>query len=85
MLYVGEQQRLGIARVLYHQPAIAVMDESTSAIDETNEDRVFVALQRRNVAMLSVAHRSTTKKYHQFEFLVREDGTWELNPIPPTP
>ena len=47
MLSVGQQQRLGIARLLYHQPNFALMDEATSALDVALEAKV------RSLAKLS--------------------------------
>jgi len=81
VLSVGEQQRLGIARVLYHLPAIVIMDESTSAIDEPNEEKVFLALKKRGIGLLSVAHRSTVKKFHDAMLLMDRSGHWKLQPI----
>lgn len=81
VLSVGEQQRLGIARVLYHLPAVVIMDESTSAIDEPNEEKVFVALRKRRIGLLSVAHRSTVKRFHDSMLLMDRNGTWKLVPI----
>jgi len=81
VLSVGEQQRLGIARILYHLPAVVIMDESTSAIDEPNEEKVFVALRKRGIGLLSVAHRSTVKKFHDSMFLIDRNGNWKLEPI----
>jgi ABC-type uncharacterized transport system fused permease/ATPase subunit len=80
-LSVGEQQRLGIARVLYHQPRIAIMDESTSAVDEPTEELIFEALKRRGIAMLSVAHRSTVAKHHHVLFKIARDGSWSSSPV----
>jgi len=82
VLSVGEQQRLGIARVLYHLPAVVIMDESTSAIDEPNEEKVFIALKKRGIGLLSVAHRSTVKRFHDSMLLMDRSGNWKLEPVP---
>jgi len=81
VLSVGEQQRLSIARVLYHLPSIVIMDESTSAIDEPNEEKVFIAIKKRGIGLLSVAHRSTVKKFHDSMLLMDRSGKWEITPI----
>eukprot|EP00484_Ammonia_sp_Unknown_P000578 CAMPEP_0197021052 /NCGR_PEP_ID=MMETSP1384-20130603/1940_1 /TAXON_ID=29189 /ORGANISM="Ammonia sp." /LENGTH=640 /DNA_ID=CAMNT_0042448801 /DNA_START=97 /DNA_END=2019 /DNA_ORIENTATION=+ len=78
VLSVGEQQRVGIARILYHLPAVVVMDESTSAMDEPVEEQVFMALKKRGIGLLSVAHRSTVKKFHDHVFIIDRDGNWKM-------
>ena len=85
VLSVGEQQRLGLARVLYHKPSVAVMDESTSAIDEPIESRILTEIKSRGIAMLSVAHRSTVKRFHDDVLAVEGPQSWSLHPVNPTP
>ena len=58
----GERQRIGIARALYHDPAILILDEATSALDNTTERAVIEAVEgmkgQRTVVM--IAHRLST-------------------------
>ena len=56
-LSLGEMQQLAIARVLLTDPAFAVLDEATSAIDPAVEKVLFEKLQRRGVTLITVSHR----------------------------
>jgi ABC-type bacteriocin/lantibiotic exporter with double-glycine peptidase domain len=58
----GQRQRLGIARALYHNPAVLVFDEATSALDLDTEKAVMSSLniigEDRTVIMIT--HRLST-------------------------
>jgi vitamin B12/bleomycin/antimicrobial peptide transport system ATP-binding/permease protein len=78
MLSLGEQQRLSFARLLLKNPAIAFLDESTSALDEPNEERMYEYLLKQRYTFVSVGHRSTLLKHHDWLLRIGEEGTWEL-------
>eukprot|EP00760_Papus_ankaliazontas_P001239 PhM_4_TR10434/c0_g1_i1/m.20004 len=71
----GEQQRLGLARVLHQRPAFAVLDECTSALDEDVERHIYEVLRARQISLISVAHRSTVRRYHDQELRLGRDGS----------
>src|SRR4029077_10437053 len=58
----GEKQRLAIARLLLKDPAVIILDEATSHLDNENEAAVQAALEtaRRGRTALVIAHRLTT-------------------------
>lgn len=58
----GQKQRLAIARALLMQPAVLVLDDSTSAVDVATEAKIQAALasMRRRSTVLIVAQRIST-------------------------
>jgi ATP-binding cassette, subfamily B, bacterial PglK len=60
----GQRQRIGIARALYGDPRILVMDEATSAVDTATERRVIRAVEalRGERTIMMIAHRLSTLK-----------------------
>jgi hypothetical protein len=74
LLSVGEAQRLGFARLLYHEPAVVFMDESTSALDVPLEAKCLGLLRAAGITLVSIAHRPTAIPFHDVILkLTRDD------------
>jgi ABC-type multidrug transport system fused ATPase/permease subunit len=58
----GQRQRLGIARALYRNPKVLVLDEATSSLDAQLENEIAEVLRklRGKITMVIVAHRLST-------------------------
>lgn len=83
ILSPGEQQRLAFARLLYHKPILAVLDEATSAVSLDVEKRLYESCLERKITLLSVGHRNSLKQFHQqVLYLSGENGGWELQDLP---
>ncbi|RWS05547.1 ATP-binding cassette sub-family D member 3-like protein, partial [Dinothrombium tinctorium] len=54
----GEKQRVAIARLIYHRPLFAILDECTSAVSVDVEQNIYCYLTKViNCSLLSVTHR----------------------------
>lgn len=75
----GQRQRVGIARALYHDPAVLFMDEATSALDTDTETTLNGAIDSLSgkKTLIIISHKNSslnnchkiisipeTKKYH---------------------
>lgn len=71
----GERQRIALARALYANPTMLIMDEGTSALDNQTEKKLMDAIKslRSNYTIIMIAHRLTSVRDCDRLYLV-EDG-----------
>jgi len=76
----GQLQRIGIARALYQNPNLLVLDEATNALDIKTEKNLIQNLTqfKFNITIILISHRiSVLKKCDQI--IVIENGKIEFN------
>lgn len=87
VLSLGEQQRLGFGRLLVATaaadgPRLAILDESTSALDLATEEKMYAALAAAGVTVVSVGHRPSLLRYHdRILRVLGDEGSWRLEEV----
>ncbi|KAI1436871.1 ABC transporter transmembrane region 2-domain-containing protein [Xylaria sp. CBS 124048] len=80
----GEKQRVGIARLLYHEPQYAIIDEGTSAVSSDVEGLLYETCKERGITLITISTRASLKKYHTYNLALGlgENGDeWEFERI----
>jgi ABC-type uncharacterized transport system fused permease/ATPase subunit len=83
VLSLGEQQRLAFARLLLAKPRLALLDESSSALDAEAEAAAYAALRAAGTTYVSVGHRDSLRQAHARALRIAGDGLggWTLAPL----
>jgi len=72
----GQRQRIGIARALYNDPTILVLDEATASLDLDTEANFIKSVEslKNKKTLLIISHRLSTLKDCDCKYLLKEGG-----------
>jgi ABC-type multidrug transport system fused ATPase/permease subunit len=80
----GQRQRIGIARAMFTNPRLVVMDEATSSLDGETESSISQSLfaLKGKITVITIAHRLSTVRFadqviYMADGAVRAVGTFE--------
>ena len=80
----GQRQRIGIARALYHNPQVLILDEATNALDNLTEKAVMDSVNNlsKDITIILITHRlGTVKKCDKIFLLekgeIKNNGTFK--------
>ena len=71
----GQKQMIGIARALYNNPKVLILDESTSALDSRTEEKIIKEIlnRRKDQTFIMITHRNSILK--NFDRIIKfKDG-----------
>uniref|UniRef100_A0AAY5EJ35 ATP-binding cassette sub-family D member 3 n=1 Tax=Electrophorus electricus TaxID=8005 RepID=A0AAY5EJ35_ELEEL len=77
----GEKQRMAMARLFYHKPQFAILDECTSAVSVDVEDYIYSHCRKVGITLFTVSHRKSLWKHHEIYLHMDGRGNYEFKPI----
>ncbi|XP_062992108.1 ATP-binding cassette sub-family D member 3 isoform X3 [Elgaria multicarinata webbii] len=77
----GEKQRMAMARLFYHKPQFAILDECTSAVSVDVEGYIYSHCRKVGITLFTVSHRKSLWKHHEFYLHMDGRGNYEFKKI----
>uniref|UniRef100_A0A8R1I0A3 ATP-binding cassette sub-family D member 3 n=1 Tax=Caenorhabditis japonica TaxID=281687 RepID=A0A8R1I0A3_CAEJA len=77
----GEKQRIAMARLFYHKPQFAILDECTSAVSVDVEGAMYRLCREMNITLFTVSHRKSLWKYHEYSLYMDGRGSYRFEQI----
>jgi len=67
-----------MARLFYHKPQFAILDECTSAVAMDVEAIMYNYAKQIGITLFTVSHRQTLYKFHDYHLKFDGEGGWTL-------
>uniref|UniRef100_A0A8C5QR30 ATP-binding cassette sub-family D member 3 n=1 Tax=Leptobrachium leishanense TaxID=445787 RepID=A0A8C5QR30_9ANUR len=77
----GEKQRMAMARLFYHKPQFAILDECTSAVSVDVEGFIYDHCRRVGITLFTVSHRKSLWKHHEYYLHMDGRGNYDFKQI----
>lgn len=77
----GEKQRIAMARLFYHKPQFAILDECTSAVSVDVEGSMYEYCRKVAITLFTVSHRKSLWTHHDYYLQFDGHGAYEFAPI----
>lgn len=80
---LGEQQRIGMARMFFHKPTVGIMDECTSAVSVDAEEQLYQSAHDAGITAVTVSQRLGLERFHSQELRFGCDNVhgWTIHEI----
>ena len=77
----GEKQRIVMARLLYHEPSYAILDDCTSAVSGEIETNLYMLLKEKRITLFTVTHKNNLFQFHDYILRLGCEGDWSFEEI----
>nr|ASS36024.1 ABCD3 [Samia ricini] len=77
----GEKQRIAMARLFYHEPQFAILDECTSAVSVDVEGQMYQYCREMGISLFTVSHRKSLWKHHDHYLQMDGRGGYTFDEI----
>ncbi|XP_075038445.1 ATP-binding cassette sub-family D member 3 isoform X2 [Mixophyes fleayi] len=77
----GEKQRMAMARLFYHKPQFAILDECTSAVSVDVEGYIYSHCRKVGISLFTVSHRKSLWKHHEYYLHMDGRGNYDFKLI----
>ncbi len=81
LLSAGEQQQLAFARLLLRKPRFVFLDEATTSVDATTQNKLYELVMEHCTAWVSVGYKSSIGSYHHTLLEFSIDGTFTCHTL----
>ncbi|CAJ0605637.1 unnamed protein product [Cylicocyclus nassatus] len=77
----GEKQRIAMARLFYHRPQFAILDECTSAVSVDVEGAMYKICREMGITLFTVSHRKSLWVHHEYYLHMDGRGSYQFEKI----